>query len=692
MKQNINNFMLMGMLCLSVGASAQVGVKSNDKSKTPDVKLDLKKYIDPANMDLSVKPGDDFFEYADGNWVKNNAIPAKETRWGSFGILHQENTNKLLGILADVSKTPGQPKGSLRQRVGDLYASGMDSLTIEKQGYDPIKPELERVAKVSDLDGVIKEAVYQRTNGVGSPLFGFGVGQDSKHPNVNILSFGQGGTSLPDRDNYLKDDARSKKIQAAYKQYIISLYKLTGASDADAAKNAETIFTIETAIAKAQLSRVAMRDPNKTYNKLSVTDFGKLTPHLNWAQLLPLMKIAGQDTVIVSSPEFYKALDAQLAATPVADWKTYLEWNVLKGSASSLSSPFVKASFDFSAALSGQKVQAPRDERMSGLVDGSLGELLGQIYVEKYFTPAAKQYMANLVNNLKVTLGERIQGLTWMSPETKARALKKLAAFTVKIGYPDKWQDYAGLEIERGDYSGNLRRISQWRYNYNVSQLGKPVDKTRWGMSPPTVNAYYSPTSNEIVFPAGILQFPFFDFGADDAVNYGGIGAVIGHEMTHGFDDQGRQYDADGTLRDWWTKDDADKFKIRADQVVNQYNQFTVVDTIHVNGKLTLGENLADLGGLNVAYAAFKKTKEGKSNIKIDGFTPDQRFFLSWAQVWRSSQRPEAAAQRILTDPHSPEQYRTDAPLTNIDAWYKAFGVKPGDKMYKKPEDRTKVW
>lgn len=684
--------MLAGLLCLSASAFAQVHTKNKDNPKTPDLTLNLKKYIDPSNMDLSVKPGDDFFEYADGNWVKNNAIPAKETRWGSFSILHQENTNRLLGILNDISKTPGQPKGELKQRVGDLYVSGMDSLAIEKRGYDPIKPDLQRVAAVSDLDGVVKEAVYERTNGVGSPLFGFGVGQDSKHPTVNIVNFGQGGTTLPDRDNYLKDDARTKKIQAAYKQYIISLFKLTGASDADAAKNAETTFTIETAIAKAQLSRVAMRDPNKTYNKFAVNDFSKLTPHLNWAQLMPLMKINGQDSVLVSSPDFYKGLDAQLAATPVADWKIYLQWNVLKGSASSLSSPFVKASFDFGSALSGQKVQAPRDERMSNLVDGSLGELLGQLYVEKYFPPAAKAHMAKLVENLRVTLGERIQGLAWMSPETKAKALKKLAAFTVKIGYPDKWQNYDGLEIDRNDYAGNLRRISQWRYNYNVNQLGKPVDKARWGMSPPTVNAYYSPTNNEIVFPAGILQFPFFDFGADDAVNYGGIGSVIGHEMTHGFDDQGRQYDGDGTLRDWWTKEDADKFKTRADQVVSQYNGFTVVDTIHVNGKLTLGENLADLGGLNVAYAAFKKTKEGQSNKKIDGFTPDQRFFLSWAQVWRSSQRPEAAAQRILTDPHSPEQYRTMAPLTNIDAWYKAFNIMPGDKLYKKPEDRTKVW
>jgi putative endopeptidase len=329
---------------------------------------------------------------------------------------------------------------------------------------------------------------------------------------------------------------------------------------------------------------------------------------------------------------------------------------------------------------------------MSRLVDGSLGELLGQLYVAKYFTPAAKAYMVNLVNNLKVTLGERIQHLTWMSDETKKRALHKLAAFGVKIGYPDKWQAYAGLEIDRNDYYGNLKRVSVWRYNYGVSQINKPVDKKRWGMTPPTVNASYNPTNNDITFPAGILQFPFFDFGADDAVNYGGIGAVIGHEMTHGFDDEGRQYDADGTLRDWWTKDDADKFKTRADQVVAQFNGFTILDTIHVNGKLTLGENLADLGGLNVAYAAFKKTKEGHSHKKIGGFTPDQRFFLSWAQVWRSSQRPEAASQRILTDPHSPEQYRANAPVTNIDAWYAAFNIKPGDKMYKKPEDRTKIW
>ena len=650
-----------------------------------------KKFIDPANMDMAIKPGDNFFEYANGNWIKENIIPAKETRWGSFNILHQENTDRLLSILKEVSITT-HPQGSLEQRVGDLYASGMDSVAIEQRGYQPIMSDLSRIDKVNSVNDVVTEVIYERTHGERGTLFDFGVSQDSKHVNKYIAELSHGGTSLPDRDYYLKNDARTQKVQAAYKQYIVSLFVLTGASLGDAMKNSETIFRIESALAKAQLSRVELRDPNITYNKFSVADFSKTTPHLDWVSLLPRMQVPGQDTLIVDEPAFFKAEDDLLAGTPVDDWKVYLKWNILRGAASALSSPFVKANFTYSSALSGQKVQTPRSERMSGLVDGSLGELLGQLYVAKYFTPAAKQYMVNLVNNLKATLGERIQNLDWMSPETKTKALKKLAAFTVKIGYPDQWQKYAGLTISRDNYFGNLKQISEWRYNFNVEQINKPVDKKRWGMTPPTVNAYYNPTNNEIVFPAGILQFPFFDFGADDAVNYGGIGAVIGHEMTHGFDDEGRQYDADGTLRDWWTKEDADKFKTRADMVVNQYNAFTVLDTVHVNGRLTLGENLADLGGINIAYAAFKKTKEGQSAQNIDGFTPDQRFFLSWAQVWRGSQRPEAAAQRIRTDPHSPEQYRTNAPLQNIDAWYTAFDVHPGDKMYKKPEDRIKVW
>ncbi len=693
MKLKPFNLVLAGALCLSASTYAVNGPHKAKHAHHPAKSDHPAKFIDPANMDTSIKPGDDFFDYANGNWIKQNAIPAKEVRWGSFNILHQENTNKLLGLLKEVSETSAtQPKGSLRQRVGDLYASGMDSLTIEKLGYTPIQPDLQRIDGITDLNGVIAEMVYERTHGIASPLFRFGVGQDDKHPSVYIVNLNQGGTSLPDRDYYLKSTPRNKTIQDAYKNYIITLFTLTGTSQDDAAKNAATIYDVETVLAKAQLSRVAMRDPNVTYNKLSVADFSKSTPHLNWAQLMVQLKTPGQDTVLVGQPKFFVAADSLLAATPVADWKVYLKWNILKSSAGELSSPFVKANFTFSSVLSGQKVQAPRNERMSSMVDGSLGELLGQLYVEKYFTPAAKQYMVNLINNLKTTLGDRIKRLDWMSDATKAHALQKLAAITVKVGYPDKWETYDGVTINRGDYEGNLQRISVWGYNFNVSRLGKPVDKTRWGMTPPTVNAYYNPSNNEIVFPAGILQFPFFDFDADDAVNYGGIGVVIGHEMTHGFDDQGRQFDADGTLRDWWTKDDADKFKVRADKVVAQFNGFVSVDTLHLNGRLTEGENLADLGGLNIAYEAYKKTKEGKSNTKIDGFTGDQRYFLSFAQIWRGAQRPEYAAQSVLTDPHSPGKFRTNGPVTNMDAWYAAFDIQPGDKMYKAPADRIKVW
>ncbi len=681
MKIKLSRLIIGSAICVTASAFVIDNIKPKPKMK----------FIDPANMDKSVKPGDDFYEYANGAWIKKNPIPAKETRWGAFNILAQENTDRLVSLLKDAAKKSG-PKGSVTQRVGDMFAAGMDSLTIEKRGYEPIKADLDRIARIRTTDEVVTEAIYERTHAVAGPFFGFGVGPDSKHPNVNIASFGQGGTTLPDRDYYLKDDARTLKIQNAYKQYIVNLFTFSGTDTKQAVKNADIIFGIETKLAKAQLSRTELRDPNRSYHKFSVIDFQKTTPHFKWVNLMVDLKAPGQDSIIVAQPDFFKTEDDLVGSTTVDDLKVYLSWGILKGAAGSLSSPFVKASFDFSSVLSGQKVQTPRNERLSGLIDGSMGELLGQLYVEKYFKPAAKTYMINLVNNLKGVLGDRIRRVEWMSDETKAKALKKLAAFSVKIGYADKWEVYKGLVIERNDYYGNLKRIGQWRYNFNVSQLGKPVDKKRFNMTPPTVNANYSPTKNEITFPAGILQFPFFDFNADDAVNYGAIGAVIGHEMTHGFDDQGRQYDADGSLHDWWTKADADKFKLRADKVVDQYNALTVLDTLHVNGKLTLGENLADLGGLNIAYEAFKKTKQGKSNVKIDGFTPDQRFFLSFAQVWRGLARPETAAQLVLVDPHSPGQYRAFAALTNIDAWYKAFNIQPGDKLYKKPEDRIRVW
>jgi putative endopeptidase len=669
-------FAVLGIVAASYSAQAQAP----------------KKLIDPANMDLSVKPGDDFYEYASGTWIKNNPVPAKETRWGSFNELRDFNINAVKGLVEEAAADKSAPAGSVKKRVGDFYAAAMDSVTIEKLGYTPIKPDLARIKQIKDLNGVLNEVVYQRTSGISSPVFGFGVSQDRKNVKKYLPSLGQGGTTMPDRDYYLKDDARTLKIRDAYVTYMTSLFSLTGNSADVAKQKAQTVLALEKQFAEAQMSRLEMRDPYKTYNKFAVAEFSKTTPGMNWSDLLTKFKVAGQDTVLVSSPKFFTTVDGMLKSVPVADWKTYLEWNVLKGSASSLSSPFIQANFAFTQAQTGQRVQTPRWQRMSSLTDGTIGELLGQLYVAKYFKPEAKARMTELINNLRAAFEIRIKNLEWMSPDTKVKALEKLHAFMPKIGYPEKWKTYDGLVINRTTYFQNLQSADQWRYKEMISQLGKPVDRTLFGMTPPTVNAYYSPTMNEIVFPAGILQFPFFSPEADDAVNYGGIGAVIGHEMSHGFDDSGSQYDKDGNLKNWWTKEDREKFDAKTKALGEQFDKYTVVDTIHVIGKLTMGENIGDLGGLNAAYTAFKMTKQGQSNTKIDGFTPDQRFFLSWAQVWRGNILPESAAQLIKTDPHSPGEYRTIGAPVNMDAWYNAFDVKPGDKLYKKPEDRIRMW
>ncbi len=650
-----------------------------------------RKFIDPANMDLSVKPGDNFYLYANGNWIKNTPVPPSKIRWGSFDKLAEESSQALKGLLEEAVANPG--RNDLMKRVGDFYASAMDSAAIEMLGAQPIKPYLDEIEKLPSKSQVLDHINYLRSRSISAPLYTIGVRQDSRDITKYIIGIGQGGTTLPDRDFYLKNDARSQKIRTEYTKYIATLFTLCGLENYKALANAATIMQLETAIANAQMSRVEMRDPVKLYNKFSVDSLSAKTPNLNWQTILTQLGYqTKQDSLIVSNPKFMVFIDSLLAATSLADWKVYLQWGVMKGAAPYLSKAFVDANFAFNQVMSGQKTQTPRWQRMSGLIDGQLGELLGQLYVDKYFNQAAKTRMLELVNNLQETFDSRIKQLDWMSAETRQRALAKLHAFTKKIGFPDKWKTYDGLVIKRDDFIGNIWRCNQWNYQDNINRLGKPIDKTEWGMTPPTVNAYYSPVKNEIVFPAGILRFPFFDFEADDAINYGGIGAVIGHEMTHGFDDQGRQYDADGSLHDWWTKADADEFKKRADEVVAQYSGYVVLDTLHVNGRLTLGENLADLGGLSIAYEAFKHTKQGKSNKKIDGFTPDQRFFLNWAQVWRNNILPEAAAQRILTDTHSPGEHRANGPLTNMEAFYKTFDLKEGDKMYKEPEKRTKIW
>ncbi|WP_128547879.1 M13 family metallopeptidase [Larkinella soli] len=675
----------MRIVCLPVLAVA-VGLMAATPPKDPK-----KKFIDPANMDTSVKPGDNFYQYANGTWLKNNPIPASKTRWGSFNELQEKSLQAMKTLLEESSRGSEAGRSRTRQMVGDFYASGMDSLRVEKLGYTPIRPDLDRIAAVADKAGLLDEMTRQRAQG-NPMLFGFSVSQDRKNVNKYLPQLGQGGTTLPDRDYYLKNDARSRAVREAYQDHLTKMFGLIGETPEKAAKDAATVLRLETALAGAQMSRVEMRDPYKTYNKFGVADFSKTTPALDWSRLLDRMGAGKQDTVLVANPAFFRSVDSLLTATPVDEMKTYLRWNVLKGAAPYLGNAFVTQNFAFTKVLSGQKEMAPRWQRISNLVDTQLGDLLGQLYVQTYFKPEAKERMMKLVDNLEASFREHINGLDWMSAETKKRALVKLTSFKRKIGYPDKWETYEGVTIRPDDFYGNVKRNSQWAYNYMVTRLGKPVDRTRWGMTPPTINAYYSPVNNEIAFPAGILQFPFFDPEADDAVNYGGIGAVIGHEMTHGFDDSGRQYDADGTLRDWWTKTDAEQFKQRADRVATQYFGYKVLDSLAVNGKLTLGENLADLGGLAIAFDAFKKTKQGQAGEKIDGFTPDQRFFLSWAQVWRSNTRPETQAQLILTDPHSPGIYRCNGPLTNIDAFYQAFNVQPGDKMYKPKEERIRVW
>ena len=652
-----------------------------------DVKM---KYIDPANMNLEVKPGDNFYQYANGNWIKNNPVPASKTRWGSFDELREESSKRLQGLLEFAAINTNKDRKT--QIIGDFYTSGIDSLAIEAKGFTPIIGDLARINSIANNEQLQYEIATLRTKGLGSPLFGAFVGVDRKNVTQYIVSIGQGGTTLPDRDYYLKNDARSLKIREAYQQYITKMFMLIGENNSTAVEAAKTILEIETVLAKAQYSRVEMRDPYKTYNKLSIQQLNQLTSLINWNISLKEMQLLSVDSVIVSNPSFLKEVNQLLTNKNIDSWKAYLKWNIIKSAAPYLSSAFVNTEFEFNSIISGQKAQTPRWQRMSSLIDRTLSDFIGELYVEKYFKPEAKQRMLELVKNLQTAFAERISKLDWMSAETKAKALEKLAAITNKIAYPDKWKTYDGLTIDKNNFFDNIQKISIWQYNFMLSRLGTKVDKTQWGMTPPTVNASYSPSNNDITFPAGILQFPFFDFGADDAVNYGGIGAVIGHEITHGFDDQGRQYAADGNLKDWWTKEDGDKFKTKANEVVEQYNALTVLDTIHVNGRLTLGENLADLGGLNMAFEAFKKTKEFKKGKKIDGFTPTQRFFLSWAQVWRNNVLPETSAQLILTDPHSPGLHRGNGPIVNMDVWYKAFNVQPGDKLYKKPEDRTYIW
>jgi len=648
--------------------------------------------INPANIDSSVQPCDNFFQYANGSWLKNNPVPAAESRWGSFNELADRNYATQKSILEELSRNAATAKaGSNAQKVGDFYASAMDTVAIEKAGLTHLKPYLDRIMALKTLPEMQAFLADPKAH-AGSVWFNSGVGQDEKISTQYAVQFYQGGLTLPDRDYYLKEDARSKNIRAAYQTYLMSTFTRLGDPEAQATEHAAAVLRLETKLAQASKSRVDLRDPQANYHKMTVAQATKEFPNLNMPLLLKQNHLGAAKEVIVGQPEFLKEVSTLLATEPLADQRQYLRFHLVNSVASALPKAFGDDAFRFSQVLSGAKQQQPRWKRMLRATDGALGEAFGQLYVDKAFSPAAKARAKEMIENLRKAYAERIMATDWMSAATKKEALVKLNAFTVKIGYPDKWKDYSKMTIGRQSALQNVLAARTWAAEDNLGKFGKPIDRTEWGMTPPTVNAYYNPPMNEIVFPAGILQPPFYDPKADDAVNYGGIGAVIGHEMTHGFDDQGRQYDAKGNLRDWWTKEDGEKFNTKAAMVGKQYDAFSPLDSVHVNGKLTMGENLADIGGLTIAYQAFQKTAEAKSGTSIDGFTPDQRFFLAWAQIWRTNIRPEAARQQVQTDPHSPAQFRTNGPLMNMPEFYKAFGCKPTDKMERPTAEQARIW
>jgi putative endopeptidase len=648
--------------------------------------------LDVKNMDTSVKPQDDFYFYANGGWLKRNPVPPAYARWASFDELTEKNNEALHKIAEKAANTHVDPKTAPEvEKVGNYYASGMDEKIIEAARTKPLGDELKRIDAIKDRTDLLKAIAHLHTIAVGA-FFGFGSGQDQKDSTREIAQAIQGGLGLPDRDYYIKTDEDSEKKRAAYIEHVTKMLTLLG----EPANKAKKIMAFETSLAKASRTRVELRDPQKNYNKMTQADVQKLTPDWNWADYFKAINLAEPGDINVGQPEFFKAANAAFTGTSIDDWKAYLRWHLINAAAAELSNDFVNEDFNFNqGVLRGTKEIKPRWRRVVASTDGALGEALGKLYVADYFPPEAKERALEMINNLKAALTDRIKTLDWMDEPTKQQALKKLAAMNVKIGYPDKWRDYSLLKIDRGPYVLNAMRAANFEVNRDIKKIGKPVDRSEWEMTPPTVNAYYNPNMNEIVFPAGILQPPFFDPKADDAVNYGGMGAVIGHEMTHGFDDQGRQFDASGNLRDWWSPESAAKFKERSQAVVQQYSEYEPVPGVHINGELTQGENIADIGGVKLAYAALQKALDKNPQAreqKIDGFTPEQRFFLGWAQVWRANQREQDLRLRLNTDPHSPTHYRCNGAISNMPEFAKAFDLPDDSPMIRPPDKRVNIW
>lgn len=649
-----------------------------------------RKFIETDHFDSAVRPGDNFFLFVNGKWLKSSVIPPTENNIGAFQDLYTETKKNLRSILDSVSRTAQVP-GSIEQKVGDLYASGMDSAFIESQGYEPVKEYIRQIENLTDAKSIMNlEAEKFKEN--HSYIASMIVGPDQKNSAFNIANFQQTGLGLPDRDYYYKTDPASLAIQKAYLRYMQKIFFLTGDDSIKAAKKATAVYGLEKRMAESHRNNIELRDPQSNYNKLAVVYLDKKMPEIGWSVFLRNLGVQA-DSLNISQPAYYAKLNGLLKSVPIDDWKAYYRFHVMDDAAPYLSSAFVNARFDYAGkALSGQQKIKPRWERIYVVVDNNLGDALGQLYVKKYFTQDAKNRMLEMVNNLQIAFANRIDKLDWMGDSTKEISKVKLHAFLKKIGYPDKWRDYGKVTIEKHSYFENLVSCSKNEYQYQINKMGKPVDKNEWNLSAPTINAFYNPTLNDIVFPAGILQFPFFDLSADDAVNYGGIGMVIGHEMTHGFDDQGAQYDKDGNLKNWWAKQDSIQFVNKSRKVIKLYDGFTILDTVHVKGALTTGENMADIGGLAIAYDAFKMTKQGHDSTRIDGWTPDQRFFLSFAQIWRDKNKEELQRLFVNEDPHSPPMYRVDGPLMNFTPFYTAFDLKPGDKMYIPDSSRIKIW
>ena len=668
------------------------GIVALASCNTPQKEVVKIAAINPANMDTTVAAGTDFYEYACGGWIKNNPLKPEYARFGTFDQLLENNQEQLRVLIEELSATPHEA-GSVAGKIGALYAMGLDSTKLNADGVAPIKEELAAINALATKSDVSKMVATLHKEGM-APFFALFVDADEKNSAMNIVQLYQAGIGMGDRDYYLLEDEGSAKMRDAYRAYINKLFTLAGSSPEQADAAVDAVMKIEKAIAEISYGREDLRDSQKNYNKLAYEDFKQIESPLDWDVYFESMGLAGLKELDAKQINFYKDMNKALQNTTVDEQKYYLAFNLLSAAAPYLSDDFVDADFEFyGKVMSGKQEQQPRWKRSLNTVNGALGEAVGEMYVEKYFPASSKEKMLTLVGNLQTALSERINGLEWMSDTTKAKAQEKLAAFTVKIGYPDKWRDYSGLEIKDDSYWANVRRSNIFDMAYQLADVDKPVDKSRWHMNPQTVNAYYNPTTNEICFPAAILQPPFFNPDADDAVNYGAIGVVIGHEMTHGFDDQGRNYDKDGNLIDWWTAEDAVRFKERADKLVDQYDQIIVIDTLHANGRFTWGENIADHGGLLVAHQAYLNSLKGKETpAPIDGFTNEQRFFLGYATLWGQNIRPEEIRRRTKIDPHSLGKWRVNAALRNIAPFYAAFDIKEGDPMFMAPADRVVIW